>query len=314
MNDKEKVLLTGASGFIGGALARRLAQVGFHVICLMRPARAASYDLKNINGIDVITVSSFDRRTLEKTLDCISADVVFNLASYGVKRSERNPLMMIEGNISLLSVLMQVTSEWPLKIFVHAGSCSEYAPPGANAALRESDPLRPQSLYGAAKAASFIFGNALADGLGIPLVTLRLFGVYGLGEDPDRLVPYIIGKLRSGEKVDLTAGEQVRDLLYIEDVIDAFQAALEIPDVRQSDVYNICSGRPVRIRDIAVSVARAMNQPEKMLLLGKRPYRQDEPMWLVGDNRLFKSVTGWKPTIDLQEGIGRMVAALDGRC
>ncbi len=310
MNRKEQVLLTGASGFIGGALAQQLAHAGYKVNCLVRHGSAGNTKLKSIEGIDVVAVPSFDRKVLAEALDGMSATAVLNLASYGVKQGERDPGMMIEGNISLLSALVHVTSRWPLKVFVHTGSCSEYAPPAQHAPIREGDPLRPQSLYGAAKAASFILGSALATDLGVPIVTLRLFGVYGVGEGPERLLPYLIESLRNDAKVDLTAGEQVRDLLYIDDVTAAFLTVLERTDLPPGAVYNVCSGKPVRIKDIAFSVARAMNKSEKLLLLGKRDYRKDEPMWLVGDNSLFTGATGWSPGINLQEGIERMMAAL----
>ncbi|MCL4474254.1 MAG: NAD(P)-dependent oxidoreductase [Actinobacteria bacterium] len=310
MNNREQVLLTGASGFIGGALAQRLARAGYGVTCLVRDGSPGSIKLKGIEGINIVAVSSFDDNVLAEALDGISATAVINLASYGVKRDERDPGLMIEGNISLLSALMQVTSKWPLKIFVHTGSCSEYAPPVVDTPIREADPLRPASLYGAAKAASFMFGNALATDLGVPMVTLRLFGVYGAGEGPERLLPYLIERLRNNAEVDLTAGEQVRDLLYIDDVTAAFLAIIEKTDLPRGAVYNVCSGQQVRIRDIALSVARAMNKPEKLLLLGEREYRMDEPMWLVGDNTLFRSTTGWRPEISLQDGIERILAAL----
>lgn len=312
MNGKETVLLTGASGFIGGNLAQKLVKAGHRVICLVRPGSPGSSKLSNIEGIDLVAVPSFDRGVLAEALDGIVAEVVINLASYGVKPGERDPEMMIEGNISLLSALMQVTSEWPLKIFIHTGSCSEYAPPASDILIREGDPLRPQSLYGAAKAAGFILGSAMATDLGIPMVTLRLFGVYGVGEGPERLLPYLIEKLKNDVEVDLTAGEQVRDLLFIDDITDAFLAVVEKTDLQQGAVYNICSGKPVRIRDIAFSVARAMNKPETLLLLGKREYRKDEPMWLVGDNSIFRSATGWSPGINLHEGIERMIMAFGG--
>ncbi|MBE0429436.1 MAG: NAD(P)-dependent oxidoreductase [Thermoleophilia bacterium] len=307
MNEKTKVLLTGASGFIGGALAGKLARAGYDVTCLVRPGSEGN--LKSEDGISVIAVPSFDCDGLAEALDGISAGAVLNLASYGVKQGERDPGRMIEGNISLLLALMQVTSAWPLKVFVHTGSCSEYAPPVEGKPVNEEDPLRPRTIYGAAKAASFILGSALAESLGAPMVTLRLFGVYGAGEGPERLLPYLIEKLKNDEEVDLTAGEQVRDLLYIDDVTAAFLTVLEKNDLQRGSVFNVCSGRPVRIRDVACAAARAMNKPEELLLLGKRQYRHGEPMWLVGDNSLFRNATGWSPKIDLQEGISRMIAA-----
>ncbi len=313
MNKKETILLTGASGFIGGALARRLAGAGYRVICLIRPNSPNRVNLSRIRGINIVTVPVFDFDSLSAGLDGLSAQVVLNLASYGVKRSERDPLLMINGNVSLLSALLQVTSAWPLRIFVHAGSCSEYAPPAGEVLIKEADPLRPCSLYGAAKAASYLLGNALAADLGITMITLRLFGVYGNGEGQERLVPYLINRLKNNLEADLTGGQQIRDLLYIDDVTAAFMAAVERSDFKQGDVFNICSSKAVSVAEVAVLVARLMNKPRQILRMGEREYRKDEPMWLVGDNRLYKSATHWRPRIDLEEGITQMVAAMDSK-
>lgn len=313
MNRKETVLLTGASGFIGSTLARRLADADYRVICPMRPNCPNLFNLNRVKGIEVITVPVFNFETLAASLDGLSAQVIFNLASYGVKRHERDPQIMIEGNVSLLTALLRVTSAWPLRVFVHAGSCSEYAPPSEEKLLKEEDSLLPRSLYGAAKAASFLLGNALAAQLGVPMITLRLFGVYGNGEAPERLVSYLINKLKNDSEVDLTGGRQIRDLLYVEDVAAAFLAVLESPAFKQGEVFNVCSSKAVSVGEIATTVARLMNKPKQLLRMGEREYRKDEPMWLVGDNRLFRKATDWRQKIDLEEGISSMVAAIDSR-
>jgi nucleoside-diphosphate-sugar epimerase len=163
-------------------------------------------------------------------------------------------------------------------------------------------------LYGAVKAASVLCGNALASSLSIPFVTLRLFGVFGTRETPPRLVPYLISQLQKDRPVDLTPGEQVRDFLFEDDVAAAFLAAATAEGLKSGEAYNVCSSRPTRIRELAEMVADAMGKPRELLHWGERPYRSDEPMWLVGDNRRFReAVTNWCPTISLQEGIHRIL-------
>ncbi|HEY3375059.1 MAG TPA: NAD(P)-dependent oxidoreductase [Candidatus Aquicultor sp.] len=300
-------LITGANGFIGSSLARRLAIDGVTVHALIR----SSADCSRLNGVDNISpikVQSFETAELERSLAGISAEVVFNLASYGVSPQDRDPEAMIEGNIDLVARLICATSQWPLKRFIHTGSCSEYGGnPSPHEYISEDRLLEPTSLYGAAKAASVLYGTALAQQLAVPFITLRLFGVYGRGEGPHRLIPYLINKLNNNETVDLTPGEQVRDLLYIDDIVDAFIAAAESSSISINTIYNICSSQPVRIREVAESVADAMNKPRNLLQFGIRSYRVDEPLWIVGDNRRFKSVAGWRPQIILADGINRMI-------
>jgi nucleoside-diphosphate-sugar epimerase len=211
----------------------------------------------------------------------------------------------------VLASLLEVTAGWPLRRFVHTGSCSEYgSPEREKEPISESHLLRPTSLYGAAKAAAGVFGTALAAHLGIPFVTLRLFGVYGPREAPDRLIPYLIRKLRQDQSVDLTPGEQVRDLLYQDDVAAAFLAAVGPTSVQSGEVDNVCFGQPVRVRDVGEAVADALGAPRSLLHWGERAYRSDEPKWLVGDNRRFMAAASWHPQVTLEEGIRRMIDSL----
>lgn len=199
---------------------------------------------------------------------------------------------MIEGNIAILLRVLRATADWPLRRFVHASSCSEYGYPEREGALiAETHPIQPKSLYGAAKAASVLCGNALAFSLSVPFVTLRLFGVFGTQEGPQRLVPYLISRLLNDQPVDLTGGEQVRDFLFEDDVAAAFLAAESSEGLRSGQVYNMYASTPTRIRDEGELVADAMAKPRDLLHWGERPYRPDEPMWMVGDNRRFRGAT-----------------------
>ena len=301
-------LVTGATGFLGSVLVEHLLAQGVEITCLVRPSAADSR--KTPKGVRTIETTSFRASQLKIKLAGVSADVIFNLASYGVRPSDRDPHQLIEGNIDLVTGLLEAMTDWPLRRFVHTGSCSEYGfPERENVPIAESQPLRPASLYGSAKASSVLFGTALASRLNIPFVTLRLFGVFGPHEAPDRLIPYLIAKLRRDEPVDLTPGEQVRDLLYEDDVAEAFIAAADAIGMKSGEAYNVCCARPTRIRDVGEAVADDLGKPRHLLHWGERQYRADEPLWLVGDNRSFTAATSWHPRITVEEGVRRMIAA-----
>jgi UDP-glucose 4-epimerase len=302
----ESALITGATGFVGSRLVRRLAESGVEVIALVRKG-AELANLGGISRIRIVEVASFDLAELERALQGATSEVVFNLASYGVREKDRDPELMLEGNVHLVWRFLRVTAAWPLKWFVQTGSCSEYGQPSGRILLGEDQPLRPTSLYGAAKAAATLYGNALAHQLGIPFIVLRLFGVFGTGERAERLVPYLITQMKNDRPADLTPGEQLRDLVYVDDAVDALVAAAGSSDLKSGSVYNVCSSRPVRVREIAETVADAMQKPRALLRFGARPYRADEPMWLVGDNRRFTATTHWQPRTTLLEGVQRML-------
>ena len=302
-------LVTGGSGFIGSVLVRRLLQEGVQVACLGRSKERIS-DRLRLKELKVIE-TSFQTPELKAKLATLSPppDTVFHLASYGVRPEDRDPEQLIEGNVSLVVRLLEAVRNWSIRKFIHVGSCSEYGFPLSDKVLiSENHPLRAVSPYGAAKAAAGLFGNVIAHGWNIPFVTLRLFNVFGIQEGPQRLVPYLISHLMNHEPVDLTPGEQVRDLLYVEDVVEALLLAGESDAVLPREVYNICSAQPVRIRQVGETVAESLQKPQALLQWGKRPYRDDEPLWMVGDNRKFVDATSWRPEITWEEGIRRMIS------
>lgn len=286
-------LVTGATGFIGSALVRRLVQDGTRVVCLVRPESARAATLR---GVEVVR----ELESVEPT------ECVFNLASYGVRPGDRDPALLIEGNVSVLAHVLRSVAPWGVQRFVHVGTCSEYAPVAAPALLQESAPLEPGSLYGAAKAAAHVFGTALARELGVPLLTLRLFGTYGPGEAAHRLIPHLVARLGRGEQAEMTSGEQVRDMTYIDDVVEALLCTAGLESYR---AYNVCSGTPVRIREMAEAVARELGQPLELLGLGRIPMRDYETPWIVGDPARFQGASGWRPQVALADGIRRTVTS-----
>ena len=305
----ESALVTGATGFVGSALVNRLLAENVRVTCLVRPrSDSNTRNLIDAGRIRLIEVPSFEVPVLQSNLAGISAEVIFHLASYGVQQTDRDTDQLVQGNVAIVIQLLQATAHWPLRRFVHTGSCSEYGTSAlAGQLIAETEPIQPKSLYGAVKAASVLCGSAMAASLDVPFVTLRLFGVYGTRERPPRLIPYLISRLRDDQPVDLTPGEQVRDFLFEDDVTSAFLDAATADGLESGEVYNVCSSQPTRIREIGEMVADAMGKPRELLHWGERPYRPDELMWLVGDNRRFRAATGWTPKVGLREGIARVL-------
>ncbi len=236
--------------------------------------------------------------------------MVVHLASYGVAQHDRDTEDVIEGNVNLVSRLLLATADWPLRKWLHTGSCFEYGPAPRDNRLNEQNPVAPATIYGAAKASSVLFGAALAQRIRAPFCTLRLFGVYGPGEAETRLIPSLFQRLSRNQAIDLTAGEQVRDLLYIDDAVDAYLAAIDVENLTSYQVYNVCSGEPVTIRQVGTSVASAMGKPSDLLCWGALPYRPDEPPRLVGDPSKFTRATLWRPTRSLAAGVAESVSHL----
>ena len=188
---------------------------------------------------------------------------------------------------------------------------SEYGPVVKAERIRESHPLDASDLYGASKAAGGRWGAALARSLGLPFQWVRLFGVFGPGEAPHRLLPYLHERLSRGERVDLTSGLQWRDLLHVEDAAKGLLRAAEIALEGRLGPFNLCTGEPVTVRAMAEEVARQMGAPADLLDFGARAHRADEQMWMVGDGSLLAHAGGFRHSIGLSDGVALTLRTLD---
>lgn len=300
-------LVVGGTGFIGSRLVRALVEQGSDVTCVSLPGT----DTSRLDGVPVrlLEADASDPASLRRVLDGAVFHRVFNLAAYGVDPSFRDPRAMLDGNAGIIASLVQAVAERDIDMLVHVGSCAQYGAAPFGTPIAEDHPQRPDTLYGAAKCAAEVYGRAAAVVFGVPFTTLRLFHVYGVGEPPKRLVPYLLGRLAANESVDLTPGEQSRDLTYVDDVASALIAASTAGDAVDGGAFNVCSGMPTTVRSIAETAARVLGRSPALLNFGAVPYRDDEVMWQVGDPSALTAATGWRPRFSLAEGLQRMTAS-----
>jgi UDP-glucose 4-epimerase len=299
-----RVLVIGATGFLGRALVNRLQRDGVSTYSLLfkdRPRRP-------LPASQVIESRSSAAAEIRAALEGTHFDCVYHLAAAGVSPVERDPQVLFDGNLGLISNVLLALGQTPPRRVIYTGSCAEYSRAEPPQLIPEEHPTLPRSVYGAAKAAATIWATALAQRLGISLVTLRLFHIYGPGEAPSRLVPYLVDCLRQEMHAKLTKGEQHRDVLYLDDAVSALLAAGAAPTLPEA-VYNVCSGSPISVRGLADAAARVLGKSADFLEFGALPYRPDEEMWIVGDNRRFLRDTNWCPAFDLARGLSCVVHA-----
>jgi nucleoside-diphosphate-sugar epimerase len=296
-------LVTGGTGFIARSLRRHLSQSGIRTTLLARAGASIPQDC------DVVTVRDLSRESVFAALHGLNFDVVFHLAAYGVKPTDRDPATTFSANIGGIDAIVSAAAETGARAIVYLGSCSEYRNPIPGNPLSEDAPLGSTGLYGASKAAAGIWGEALASRLGIPFQWLRLFNVFGPGEGATRLVPALIDRLKIDAPVSLSPGEQVRDFLYIDDAVVGIALAAGAALAGRTGQFNLCSGQPITVREVALAVAAAMGKPSNLLMFGDLDYRPDENLWLVGHPEKFRRATGFVPRVSLAAGIEQMIAA-----
>ena len=227
---KKKVLITGATGFIGKNFINSLRDK-FEIYALLLNEN----EKKIIPQIEYILWEIFFNKDEEiitlsgKKVEKI--DSVIHLASYGVNPKDNDIDKMIESNIGLTKNLILNLERVSCKNIIFTGSGFEYGDKG-KMKLRENMELNPFSLYGTTKVSSFLIGKKLCEILGINYINLRLFNIFGEHEGDNRLIPQIIKNYLSGNKLNFTEGKQIRDYLYIKDIIEVYEMIIE------KNIYN----------------------------------------------------------------------------
>lgn len=306
MRTATSYLINGATGFVGSRLVERLSREGAIVYCLAQDERDQRSRLPKLPGVVPIEVPAIPS-SIRGFLSDVQPEVVVNLAAAGVAPASRVPVTTLVDNVSLVGQLLEGLGDSPPRVFLHAGSWSEYGASKHGQRIHESHPINPETVYGSAKASASMFGSAYARALSIHFVTLRFFNVYGVGEADHRLIPYLVERLREQMPADLTSGDQVRDLTYVDDVVEAIVCA-STTELVGFTAYNICSSREIRIRSVAEMVADSMTVPKELLRFGALPDRVGEASWVVGDNTLFREATGWEPRTSIVDGVRQTVA------
>lgn len=272
---KEIVLLTGATGFVGRQVLNYLLRIGWLVRLVVRDGKQSEFEGRR-GIVDVLaTPDLFAEKKDWWQEACQGVTTVIHVAWYAEPglylQSEKNFDCFL-GTIELAkgAVLAGV------KRFIGIGTCFEYDV--SIGILSIETPLRPLTVYAAAKASTFMILSQWLPSQNTEFAWCRLFYLYGAHEDERRLVPFIRKKLSSGETAELTSGKQIRDFL---DVKIAGKWIVEIALGKHQGPVNICSGIPVTVRQLAEQVADEFGRRD-LLKFGARPDNLIDPPCIVG--------------------------------
>jgi nucleoside-diphosphate-sugar epimerase len=307
-----KVLCTGASGFLGRHCLPLLIQAGYEVHAVQSPTRALGHlgtarDDPTRSGIHWHVVNLLEVNAVEHLLSQTRPTHLLHLAWApaipGQFWHTDENLSWVHTSLSLL----QSFAAHGGKRIVTAGTCAEY---DWSAGSHEGDPfheqltpLRPSTVYGTCKHALQLMTSVWTQQNDISSAWGRVFFTYGPHEYSERLVASVIRALLRGEPALCSHGEQIRDFLYILDLAAAFVALLESP---VQGPVNMASGCAVTVKEIVCEVGAILQRPD-LIRLGARPAPLDEPTFVVADTSRLNREVGWMPSSDLHCGLRQTV-------
>ncbi|MGY1718672.1 NAD-dependent epimerase/dehydratase family protein [Blastococcus sp. SYSU DS0552] len=281
-----RALVTGSGGFVGRHLVHRLERDGWDVTGLTR------------RDVDLA-----DPRAGAAAVRSADPDVVFALAAGRAKatREERAATTAVNTAPWLVDALPD-----RCRSVVRLGSSTEYA--AAPHPLAEDAALEPRGFFGATKAAGSLLLQAAAAERGVRAAVLRAFQVYGPGDHPTRLVPVVMAAAREGGTVALPARLSRRDWVWVGDVVDACVRAAVDDRLPPGAVLNIGTGVQTSTEELVATAERVTGRPIATAA-GAHPGRGwDTADWVCDPSRA-RQLLGWRPTVDLAEGLARTWAA-----
>jgi NAD dependent epimerase/dehydratase len=302
--------VTGAEGFIGSHLVEALVASGARVRAMALYNSWGSWgwlDRLPPEMLADVEVVLGDVRDPRSTLEFVEgADVVYHLAALiAIPYSYRAPHSYLETNAGgTLNVLEAVRAHRTPRL-VHT-STSEVYGTAVRVPIDEDHPLQAQSPYSATKVAADKLAESYHASFEVPVVTLRPFNTYGPRQSARAVIPTIITQLAAGrEEVALGALEPTRDLVYAADTARAFIAAATAPaDAVVGRVLNAGTGREISIGDLAALIASLMGRPLRLREEAERLRpAASEVLRLLADASRLRELTGWAPTMSLEDGL-----------
>jgi UDP-glucose 4-epimerase len=302
-----RVLVTGATGFIGSHLVRRLVSEGTEVHGLTSTV-SSLYPVRLVDLRDRIFLHEgnlTDRGAMDALIEDVQPSHVFHLGAYthvgkSWGRVDECIQVNLQGTVNLLHALQG--SDYVR--FVNMGTSEIYGditPP-----FRERDSVFPVSPYAASKYAAESFCKLFHHGKASPIVMVRPFNAYGPAQSADRVIPEIILRALRGEELRMTQGRQTREFNYVEDTVDGLVRAATTPGV-EGQVLNIGCGEDVSIRDVASTILALLGNPIRARF-GSLPERPTEIWTMRSDSSRARDVLGWKPQHSLTDGLEKTIA------
>ena len=304
-----RVLVTGAGGFIGSHLAERLVEAGATVRCLVHYNSRGSAGWLDTSPLaaemEIVTGDIADRDSVARVSR--DARTVFHLASLiAIPYSYIAPDSYARINIGGALNVLQSARELEIERVVHT-STSEVYGTARFSPMDESHPLQGQSPYSASKIGADKMAEAFHLSFGLPVVTVRPFNTYGPRQSARAVIPTIITQCLADARIRLGNLTPTRDLNFVSDTVEGFLLAGEIA-AAVGHTINLGSGRETSIRELVAAIGRLCGvDPQIVTEAERQRVKGSEVERLVADASLAQELLGWRPRLDLEEGLATTV-------
>lgn len=301
----KKILITGGAGFIGANFVYKFQELGCEVHVIdKREANFWRLDkIKSKININLVDLTKKDQ--VEKVINKIKPEIILHFATYGAYQAKQQDVDKTI-NINLLGAinLIEACREVGFECFINTSSSSEYGI--KDKPMKENDLLEPDNLYGVTKVATTLYCQNIAKKFNLPIITMRLFSVYGYFEEKERLIPTIINSFLQNKELELSSPNSVRDFIFIEDIMEAYLLAIENIESIKGEIFNLGAGKQSKISEVVEIVKKNINSYVK-IKYGKVKISQTEPQLWVADNSKARKILKWQPRNDLDTGIKKNI-------
>ena len=304
--DNKKILITGATGFVGANLLRQLIDGKNDIHIIIR----STSNLWRINDIiDKVNTHVCDltnRESVEELLLKIKPQIIFHLAVYGGYQFQKESLKIINTNLIGTINLLDACCKIGFECFINTGSSSEYGI--KNKPMSENDLLEPINEYGIAKAAATLYCQVIGRRENLPIFTLRLFSPYGYYEESTRLIPYLIISCLRNKELIIFNPDAVRDFVFIEDVIKSYFIIVEKREnLLPGDIFNIGSGKQYTVEEILKIIKKLTNIQKRLLLKETKNEELNIPKIWKANIEKSKKYLNWTPKYFIENGLKKTI-------
>ena len=299
-------LVTGAAGFIGSAIAKKLIEENNNVVTIDNFSTGFKRNVPE--KVEIIEGNDFDERVLNK-LNGRKFDAMIHIAGQSSGEiSFEKPVYDLQTNAQSTLMLLNYARKIGCKNFIFASSMSVYGD-HKEKQVDENSSVVPKSFYAVGKLASENYMRIFSQEYGLKCTALRFFNVYGIGQNMENLKQgmasiYLAQAIKSKHIIIKGSGERFRDFVYISDVVEAVKKSLERETCNDFEIYNVSTNKPTLVKDIIKLIVDNVKFDVTYEYVDGTPGDQ---FGIYGSNGKIKKDLGWSPKFSFEDGMKKMI-------